>query len=339
MLIMWVDSQWYPLTLPTRKQVNRKYDILWNTQLQQYHIDYIIHDKQYICTSTYLWSFCIYLYMHSAYPAMRSYQKWEVHHRQAGTLLPPGEGSNLSWQVGRQAGILLPPGEGNNSSQAGSQAGTLLSGEGSSSSQTTAHLPLGEGSSISQAIAHLPPGEGSNSPLATAHPPTMEGSSSSQAIAHLPPVEGSNSLPATAHLPPGKEAVPPRLLLNFPLGKVTVLPSQPLILPQGREVVILRQVKQAIKLGQAGRALCILPGIGHPRLPRRIVLPPRQTVLTPRKATPPLPSPIGFPKGLLMKNLTLSWSLTYPANLWPQLKGLFLLKDPILWFPPGNLLT
>ena len=153
---------------------------------------------------------------------------------------------------------------------------------------------------------------------------------------------------------PGKEAVPPRLLFIFPLGKqavlprqlpifplgkVTVLPSQPPILPWGKEVAILKQVKQAIKLGQAYRVLGILLGIGHPRLPRRTVLPPRQTVLTPEKATPPLPSPIAFPKGLLMKNLTLSGSLTYPANLWPQLKGLFLLKNPTLQFPPGNLLT
>ena len=48
---------------------------------------------------------------------------------------------------------------------------------------------------------------------------------------------------------------------------------------------------------------------------------------------------VGSPKGLLMKNLTLSGSLTFPTNLWPQLKGLFWLKDPTLWLPPGNLLT
>ena len=159
------------------------------------------------------------------------------------------------------------------------------------------------------AIAHLPPGEGSNSPLAIAgstllpstlpqlltfllvkeaiHPPcsqsstllpSREGSSSSQAIAHLPLGEGSSISQATAHLP---------------LGKVTVLP---------------RQVNQAIKLGQSGKALGSLPGIGHPRLPRRIAL-------SPRKTTSPLPPPVGFPKGLLMKNLTLSGSLTFPTNL------------------------
>ena len=52
----------------------------------------------------------------------------------------------------------------------------------------------------------------------------------------------------------------------------------------------------------------ILPGIVHPRLPRRIAL-------SPGKTTPPLPPPVGFPKGLLLKNLTLSGSLTFPANL------------------------
>ena len=58
------------------------------------------------------------------------------------------------------------------------------------------------------------------------------------------------------------------------MGKVTVLP---------------RQVILTIKLGQSGKALVILPGIGHPRLPRRIVL-------SPRKTTPPLP-PSRLPQG------------------------------------------
>ena len=41
---MWVDSQWYPLTLPTRKQVNRK---MTSYKIHCY-ICYIICDKQYI---------------------------------------------------------------------------------------------------------------------------------------------------------------------------------------------------------------------------------------------------------------------------------------------------
>ena len=112
---------------------------------------------------------------------------------------------------------------------------------------------------------------------------------------------------------PGKQAVPPRQLLTFLLGKEAVLPRLILIHHWGKEEVIPRKVKLAIKLGQAGRALGILPGVGLPKLPRRIVLPHRQTSLTPGKA--PLLLPIGYPKGLLMKNLTVSGSLTYPANL------------------------
>ena len=130
--------------------------------------------------------------------------------------------------------------------------------------------------------------------------------------------------------PIGKEAVLPMQLLTFLLekaaillqqllsflpGKEAVLPRQPLILPWEKELAISRQVNQAIKQGQVGRALGILLGIGHSRLPRRIVLPPRQTALSPRKTTPPLPFPVGFPKHLLMKNLNLSGSLTFPTSL------------------------
>ena len=217
--------------------------------------------------------------------------------------------NNLASQAGRQASTSLAPGEGSNPSQTGSQAGALLpSKEGSSSSQAIAHLPPGEGSNSppagSQAGALLPSREGSNSPPAIAHLPPSEGSNSPPAIAHLPPGEGSNSYPAGSALLPsgegsssspghcspsswGRKQYPPP-----PLGKVSVLP---------------RQVNQAIKLGQSGKALGSLPGIGHPRLPRR-------KAVSPRKTTQPL-SLVGSPKGLLMKNLTLSGSLTFPTNL------------------------
>ena len=49
-----------------------------------------------------------------------------------------------------------------------------------------------------------------------------------------------------------------------------------------------------------------------PRPPKGIVLLPRQVALVPGKAPYP---PIGFLKGLPQKILTLSGSLTYPANL------------------------
>ena len=261
--------------------------------------------------------------------------------RQASTLLPPREGSNLS-QAGRQAVTSLPSGEGSNLTQAGTH---LPSREVSSSPQAGRQagtlLPSGEGSNLSQtnrqAGALLHPGEGSNSLQAGSQAgallPLREGSISSQQLLTFPsekeavfPLQLLTLLPGKEAILPrqllnfllGKQAVPPRLLLTFPLGKqavlprqlltfllgkVTVLSSQPPFFPLGREVAFLRQ---AIKLGQAGKASGILPGIGHPRLPRGTALPPRQTALTPGKATPTLPSPVGFPKGLLMKNLTLS---------------------------------
>ena len=65
---------------------------------------------------------------------------------QAGTYLPPGEGSNLvaqATQSGRQAGAHLPPREG--SSLAASQAGSQASQASQAVNfQTGAHLPRKE---------------------------------------------------------------------------------------------------------------------------------------------------------------------------------------------------
>ena len=229
--------------------------------------------------------------------------------RQAGTHLPSGEGSNTP-----QASPLLSPGEedGPMASQAGLGA-HLPSGEGSNTPQAShllspgeedgprasqaglgTHLPSGEGSNSSpQAIAHLPPGKGSNYLQATAHLPPREGSSSSQATAHLPTGEAGSSSQATAHLPPGKAG-------SFFPGNYSSFP--------GKDIVIPSQVRQAIKLGQAGRASGVLPGIGHPRLPRRIVLPLRQTALTPRKATTPLP-PNRLPQGSSNEDPNPKWAI------------------------------
>ena len=178
------------------------------------------------------------------------------------------------------------PREGRSSSQA---IAHLPPREGSSTSQATAHLSPGEAGSSSQAIAHLPLREGSNSSQATAHLPPWEVNSSTLAIAHLPPREGSSTSQATAHLPPGEAGSSPQATVHLPLREgsssfqATTHPSL------RKEVVIPRQVNQAIKLGQAGRASGILPGIGYPKLPGGIVLPPRQTALTPRRQTPHLP--------------------------------------------------
>ena len=96
----------------------------------------------------------------------------------------------------------------------------------------------------------------------------------------------------------------PQQLLTFLLGKVTVIP--PRLLP--------RQVKQAIKLGQAGRASHILPGIGHPMLPRRIALPPRQTALTPGKATPTPTIPNRLPQGSSNEELNPKWVINLSSK-------------------------
>ena len=62
--------------------------------------------------------------------------------------------SNLASQEGRQASTLLPPGEGSNLTQTGRQAVTSLpSGEGSNLTQAGAHLPSREVSSSSQAAS------------------------------------------------------------------------------------------------------------------------------------------------------------------------------------------
>ena len=141
----------------------------------------------------------------------------------------------------------------NLTSQAGRQASiSLPSRESSNPSQTGR-----------QAGTLLPSGEGSNqagsqagTSQATAHLHSGEGSSSSpassQAGALLPAREGSSSSQAIAHLPFGEGSSSP---------------------PAGN---------QAIKLGQSGKVLGGLTGIGHPRLPRR-------TALSPRKTTSPLP--------------------------------------------------
>ena len=120
----------------------------------------------------------------------------------------------------------------------------------------------------------------------------------------------------------GKEAILPRPLLSFLPVKEAAF-HRPIALPM--------QVSLAIQLRHLGGAIGIPPGTGHPSLPRRIAPSPRKTT--------PLPPPLVHPKVLLMKNLTLSGSLTFPTNPCHQLKGLFWLKDPTLQLPPGSLLT
>ena len=72
-----------------------------------------------------------------------------------------------------------------------------------------------------------------------------------------------------------------------------------LTFPRVKEAVLPWQVNQAIKLGQSGKVLGSLTGIGHPRLPRR-------TALSPRKTTSPLP-PSRLPQGSSNEELNPKW--------------------------------
>ena len=168
--------------------------------------------------------------------------------------------------------------------------------EGSNSSQAIAHLPLREGSNSSQAIAYLPLGEGSNLSPAGSQSGTL-----------LPSTEGSSSSQTTAHHPCREEAVSPGQLLTFLPRKETVLPRLLLTFPRGRVTVLSRQVNLTIKLGQSGKALGSLPGIGHPRLPSRIALSPGRQPLHYH--------PIRLPQGSYNEEPNPKWVINYPTNL------------------------
>ena len=249
---------------------------------------------------------------------------------QTGTLLPSREVSSPSQTINstpassQASGIHpnsplaiahLPPREGSNSLLA---AAHLLSGiasssssqaimlhplqEGSNASQATALLPPSKGSNIPQAtsssqvssqasgippnsppaIAHLPPGKGSNFPLATAHLPSGEGSSSSQAIACLPSGEGNNASQATALLLPSKGSSIPQVTSSPQAGQF----SNP-----------TRSVRQ-----------------GRRHSPRHRAPQSSQKNSTITWEDNPTSTPVGCPKVLLMKNPTLSGSLTFPTN-------------------------
>ena len=108
-----------------------------------------------------------------------------------------------------------------------------------------------------------------------------------------------------------KEATPPSPLLTLPQGKVTVLP---------------RQVNQATKLGQSGKASGILPGIGPPRLPRR-------KALSLGKTTLPLP-PSRLPQGSSYEEPNPKWVINLsnkpltPAERSVLAKGLNFVVTP-----------
>ena len=211
------------------------------------------------------------------------------------------------------------------------------------------------------ATALLPPRGRDNSPLATVHlPPEGNSFHNSQAsninnitsnsinnqtnsqgpslnptpaIAHLPPREGSNSLPGAVHLPSEAGGSPPQS------SSTTAREENNSSQATSPPVTNNPQSSRASQAGhsnnppgQAGKALGTPPGNNLLNLPLRPVQPPGKV--------PPPPHPAAGPaKVLPMKNLTLSGSLTFPSNLWPQRKGLFWLKGPTLQLPLGSLLT
>ena len=217
------------------------------------------------------------------------------------------------------------------------------------------------------ATALLPPREGDNSPPATVHlPPEGNSSLNSQvsninnitsnsvnslnlvsnqtnsqgpshnqtlAIAHLPPGEGSNSPPGAVQLPPEASRSPPQPSSTTAREENNSFQaSSPPVTNNPQSPRASQAGHSSNPPGQAGKALGIPPGINPLNLPLRPAQPPG-------KVPPPPHTPAGPAKVLLMKNLTLSGSLTFPTNLWPQHKGLFWLKGPTLQLPPGSLLT
>ena len=233
------------------------------------------------------------------------------------TTLPPREGNSLS-----QASTPLPPGEAN-----ASPAAAVLPGEGSGSSQATplpsweastspaaAVLP-GEGSSSSQATP-LPSGEASTSPAAAVLP--GEGSSSSQATplpsreastspaAAVLPGEGSSSSQATP-LPPGEASTSPTTAVLSREGSgssqaTTLLPSS-------------HPPRSSSPTGQVSNPTsAVRQGSRCP--PRhRSTQASQEVKATSWEGNTSSTPPLGLPKVLLMRNLTLSGSSTSPTNL------------------------
>ena len=217
---------------------------------------------------------------------------------------PPREGTVPSQaSTSPPLALALPSGEASAppASAVSAQAAALPPGEASVSLASA--LPSQASTSLPPALA-LPPRE-ANTSQATALP--SGGASTSPAS--VLPSQASTTLPPALALPPGEASAPPAPTLP-PNTREGITPSQantplrPLLTltPLGPP----RQVKLAIQLGLPGKAIGTPPTIGQLRLPRRSTPPPR-------KETHPSP-PVGLPKVLPRKNLTLSGSLTFPTN-------------------------
>ena len=204
---------------------------------------------------------------------------------QTGALLPSGEGNSAS-QAGSQAGTHLPPGEGSNVSQAGSQAGAHLpSGEGGSFSWAGSQASQASKAVTSWPGAHLPSGEGNNSVASQA----------SQSGALLPPGEGSSSAPSPASEagphPPARENSsqagnnPPTSQLGSQVNRSSR--QDPRCSARQRALQASLGISTSSQAGSAGTQV-VNP---TPNPPNRLL------------------------QGSSQKTLTLSGSLTFPANL------------------------
>ena len=201
---------------------------------------------------------------------------------QAGKLVLPPQGKviTLPKLTVRQA-LHFPSREASSPSQAITPVSSQASGIPPNT--TPAHLPSGGGSNSLLAIAHLPSGEGGNSSQATAVLPSSKGSSSSQVMAHLPSGEGRNASQATALLPSSEGNSVPQAT-NSPQAGQNSNPT--------------RSVRQDHRCPPRHRA---------PQSSQE-----NSTISWEDK--PHYYPPVGPPRFLPMKNLTLSGSLTFPAN-------------------------
>ena len=184
---------------------------------------------------------------------------------------PPREGTSPS-----QANT-TPPGE------ASTSPATALPPREASASLATA-LPLGEASAPLASTLPLPPTtrEGITPSQANTHP--REGTSPSQANT-TPPREASAPL-ATA-LPPREASTPPASTLPLPpTTREGIIPSQANTHSYSLRSTQSGQASNTTRASRQGNRCP--PPIGPPRLPRRLILPPRKVTL---------PSPCRHPQG------------------------------------------
>ena len=189
----------------------------------------------------------------------------------------------------------------------------LPSREGDNSPLATVHLPLEGNSSLNSQVSSINniTSNSVNSLNLVSNQTNSQGPSHNQtpAIAHLPPGEGSNSPPGAVQLPPEASSSPPQ-----PSSTTTreennsSQASSPPVTNNPQFPRASQAGHNSNPPGQAGKALGTPPGINPLNLPLRPVQPPG-------KVPPPPHPPAGPAKVLLMKNPTLSGSLTFPTNL------------------------